>query len=178
VKITGTNFEELLILETEEITDIRGSFLKIFNQENFLKNNIKFKIKEYYHSISRKNVIRGMHFQLPPYSHDKLIHVLNGSIVDVVVDLRKSSKTFKKIFEIQINKPGVCLFIPEGFAHGFKSLENNTVVQYFVSSGYNPEMDTGINYDSLDYNWNIKNPIVSKRDSSFISLDKLNTFFK
>jgi dTDP-4-dehydrorhamnose 3,5-epimerase/CDP-3, 6-dideoxy-D-glycero-D-glycero-4-hexulose-5-epimerase len=177
VKISPTNFDKLLILNIEEITDNRGSFMKLFNEDLFLKNNINLNVKEYYHSISNKDVIRGMHFQIPPYSHNKLVHVLSGSIIDIVVDLRKSSNTFKKHFEIKMDNPGTCLFIPEGFAHGFKSLENNTIVQYFVSSGYNPQMDTGIHYDSINYNWNIQEPIVSERDSSFISLDKLKSFF-
>ena len=177
MKISPTNFDKLLILNIEEITDNRGSFMKLFNEDLFLKNNINLNVKEYYHSISNKDVIRGMHFQIPPYSHNKLVHVLNGSIIDIVVDLRKSSNTFKKHFEIKMDNPGTCLFIPEGFAHGFKSLENNTIVQYFVSSGYNPQMDTGIYYDSINYNWNIQEPIVSERDSNFISLDKLKSFF-
>ena len=177
MKISHTSFDKLLILNSEEIADNRGSFMKLFNENDFLKNNIDLKVKEYYHSISNKDVIRGMHFQIPPYSHNKLVHVLNGSIIDIVVDLRENSNTFKQHFEIKMDNPGICLFIPEGFAHGFKSLENNTIVQYFVSSGYNPEMDTGIHYNSVNYNWDIQKPIVSERDSSFISLDKLKNFF-
>ena len=174
----STGFDGLFIIENKFFNDSRGSFVKLFNCEIFSEKKLNFEIREYYYTISKKNVIRGMHFQKPPYDHDKLVHVSNGSIIDVVVDLRQSSKTFGKYFEILIDSPDKSLFIPKGFSHGFKALENNTLIQYFVSSEYNKIMDTGIHYNSFGYDWNIKNPIISERDLSFDTFIDIKHLFE
>ena len=177
--LVQTDFEGLYIIKSNCFKDLRGSFIKLYNNKEFSKHGLNFQINEYYFSTSKKNVIRGMHFQLPPFSHSKMINVLTGSIIDVVVDLRKSSKTFMKFFKVKIDNPNVSLFIPKGFAHGFKSLEDNTTVQYFVSSIYKPEYDTGIKYNSFGYDWDhIENPIISERDKNFVDLDSFKEFFE
>lgn len=178
MNLVKTDFEGLYVIQNKCFRDLRGNFCKLFNETEFVENGFNFQIKEYYFSTSMKNVIRGMHFQLPPFSHSKMVNVLTGSIIDVVVDLRKNSNTFKQFFKIKIDNPNTCLFIPSGFAHGFKSLEDNTTVQYFVSSGYSPEHDSGIKFNSFGYDWDkIENPIISERDQNFVDLQNFKDFF-
>ncbi|NTV78476.1 MAG: dTDP-4-keto-6-deoxy-D-glucose epimerase, partial [Clostridiales bacterium] len=136
------------------------------------------KINEIYYSTSQKDVIRGMHFQLPPSEHDKIIHVIRGSIVDVILDLRKASVTYKKVYSIKLDSCNpVSIYIPKGCAHGFRSLENDTMVIYEVSSGYDPDKDMGIAFDSIGYNWEVESPIMSERDCAFQRLEDFDSPF-
>jgi dTDP-4-dehydrorhamnose 3,5-epimerase/CDP-3, 6-dideoxy-D-glycero-D-glycero-4-hexulose-5-epimerase len=113
-----------------------------------------------------------MHFQLPPNDHEKLVYVPKGEIMDVVLDLRKNSKTFGEYINILLSSNNHrSIYISKGLAHGFKSRINNTITVYNVSSVYNKNSDYGIRYNSFGYNWNIKNPIISLRDNSFITFN-------
>jgi len=153
--------------------DVRGSFTKIFNAEQFEKLGFQTEYKEIYYSTSQKDVIRGMHFQVPPYDHEKLVHVISGSIIDVLVDLRKESPDFGKCMEFSLSaEKKQALYIPKGFAHGFRSLEDNTMMLYIVSTGYNAQCDKGIAYDSIGYDWGVDNPILSDRDKTFSRLEE------
>lgn len=178
MRIIETPFSGIKVIENFYQYDIRGNFVKLYNAEQFEMRGLNVELKEIYYSTSQKDVIRGMHFQMPPYEHDKIVHVIKGSAIDVVLDLRKSSPNYKKYYEIHLsgNKPK-SIYIPKGFAHGFKCLENDTVMLYHVTSGYSPEADMGIAYDSIGYDWNIADPIISERDSNFISLEKFNSPF-
>ena len=178
MELIKTDFDGLFLIKNFNSKDNRGFFSKIFNDFLLKKENINFKIKECYYSISKKNVIRGMHFQNVPGEHSKIISVLNGNILDVVLDLRKKSKTFGKYFHINLSEySDLSIFIPVGFAHGFLSLENNTQVIYFVDSDYNPELDTGIRYNSFGYDWKIKDPILSERDMNFNEFNNQLNYF-
>lgn len=173
-----TAFEGLLILKTKNFTDIRGSFQKLFNYEWFKEKNLDSEFKEFYFSVSQKNVIRGMHFQLPPHAHTKLVYVSKGSIIDVVIDLRKESSTYGEYFSIRLDDISAnYLYIPIGFAHGFLSLENETIVNYAQTSCYHNDADTGILYNSFGYDWGVVEPIVSERDSSLGKLTNFKTVF-
>lgn len=164
----ATRFNGLYVVKNIISTDNRGSFIKKYNKEIFESNGIDFELEEQYFSVSKKGVIRGMHFQAPPYQHSKLVYVINGSIVDVVVDIRKESPTYGKCFEyVLTSKENTSLFISSGFAHGFRALEDNTLMMYNVSSKYNKDSDMGIKWNSINYNWGINDPIVSKRDMEF-----------
>lgn len=178
MNIIKTPFEGLFILETINFQDNRGSFQKLFNYDFFQVNGLDANFKEFYYSISNENVIRGMHFQLPPFDHAKLVYVSKGRIKDVVVDIRKESETYKQCFSIELNdNDAKYLYIPKGFAHGFLSLENGSIVNYAQTSCYSKEHDCGITYNSIDFNWNVVLPVVSKRDLLFDSLDELITPF-
>jgi len=164
----------VFIISNFNAVDDRGLFVKTFNKNAFNGANMDIEIRESYFSISNKNVIRGMHFQLPPDDHEKLVFVPLGKIIDVVVDLRKNSPTFQQYINVELsaeNKKSI--FIPKGFAHGFKSMEDNTMTVYNVATEYNPTADAGIHYDSFGFDWQIDNPIVSKRD---LELQSLNEF--
>ena len=113
-----------------------------------------------------------MHFQLPPNDHEKLVYVPKGSIIDVVIDLRKESKTFKQFISVELSDENKrSIFIPKGLAHGFKSLNNDTITVYNVSTEYDEKSDQGITYNSFGYNWNVKDPLLSERDKTFLSLN-------
>lgn len=178
MKIIRTPLEGLLLLETVNFTDNRGSFQKQFNYDFFGNNNLETDFKEFYFSVSEKNVIRGMHFQLPPFEHTKLVYVSKGSIMDVVIDLRKQSKTYKQYFNIVINDSDAkYLYIPKGFAHGFLSLEDGTIVNYAQTSCYAKNADSGIAYNSFGFDWGLESPIVSERDINFEGFENFNSPF-
>ena len=172
MKIERTEIEGVYIIDNFNAADDRGLFVKTFNKNTFNENNLDFEIKESYYSVSNKNVIRGMHFQLPPHDHEKLVYVAKGSILDVIVDLRKKSKTYKQHISINLSEENKkSIFIPKGLAHGFKSMKDGTITVYNVASEYNADFDSGIKFDSLDFNWNSLNAIVSNRDQDFQTLN-------
>lgn len=152
--------------------DDRGSFIKTFHDDTLKENGIDFQLKESYFSFSYRDVIRGMHFQLPPYQHAKIVFCPHGAILDVIVDLRKESATYGRYFAHELSQHNhKAFYIPEGFAHGFKALTENAMTYYLVSSVYQKDSDTGIRFDSLSFDWGIKNPILSERDLSFPKLE-------
>ena len=168
MEIRTTNIDGLYVIKTKVFEDHRGTFQKIFNDGFYAANNLDTELKEFYYSISRKNTVRGMHFQTPPAEHVKIVYVSNGSILDISVDLRESSPAFGNVFSIKLdNKSGDFLYLPKGIAHGFKSLEDNTIVNYAQTSCYSKENDMGILYSSIDFDWQIENPMISERDLSF-----------
>ena len=135
MKKIETPFEGLFILKTENFVDARGAFQKLFNRDFFIQNRLNCNFCEFYYSVNKKGVIRGMHFQFPPHDHDKLVYVSSGKILDVVVDLRATSKTYKQHFSIELDaQEGKYLYIPKGFAHGFASLEDDSIVNYAQTS--------------------------------------------
>ena len=117
-----------------------------------------------------------MHFQLPPSDHEKLVYVPFGEIIDVVLDLRKESITYKQHISVKLSsKNKNALFIPKGLAHGFKSLVNDTITVYNVATEYNAEADAGIKFDSFGFDWDNTENIISKRDLSFNNLSHFCT---
>lgn len=179
MKIIDTPLSDLKILQSDLISDRRGAFQKIFNESSFKDSKLRTDFKEFYYSISHKNVIRGLHFQIPPHEHVKLVFVTRGEILDVVIDIRKNSLTYGHVFSIILNDfKEQALYIPEGFAHGFLSLKYDTIVNYMQTSVYNKDSDTGILYKSIDFGWNnVQSPIVSERDQSFISFEQFKSPF-
>jgi len=158
--------------------DERGLFIKIFQSEAFEDKGLCSCFKEQYYSISKKDVIRGMHFQLPPNDHCKLVYCLNGSAVDALLDLRKQSKSYKHYisFELSSDNP-ILVYIPRGIAHGFLSKSNNTVMIYNVETSYDRKTDAGILWNSFDFNWPCTNPIISERDMNHIALSSFDSPF-
>ena len=173
MKIEKTNFNGLCLIHSFNPKDNRGQFVKVFSEEFYSEKQLKFSIEEVYYSVSYRNVIRGMHFQLPPKDHDKIVFVSQGKITDVCVDLRKKSKTYGKTFSVKLSSDNnISIFIPKGFAHGFKVDSEMAMVHYLQSSTYSNEHDFGILWNSIPFDWNINEPILSERDSSFITLEE------
>jgi len=180
MKINKTKLDGVFLLENLFFQDNRGNFTKVYNEDFFSKNELCINIKEEFLSKSRRNVIRGMHFQLPPYDHEKLISVINGKVVDVILDLRTGSQTYGSYIELLLNEDDYkSIYIPKGLAHGFKAMSDNTIMIYNVSTTHRMEYDSGIRFDSFGYDWKIKNPIISKKDKnlmSFKEFEDINPF--
>jgi dTDP-4-dehydrorhamnose 3,5-epimerase len=178
MKTIQSKLKNCYLMQTDICKDDRGLFNKTYHQEMFKKEGVDIDIKEQFYTVSSKNVLRGMHFQLPPYHHDKLVSCLSGSIMDVVLDLRKTSKTYKQfdVFELKEND-GQIIYIPSGVAHGFLSLEDNSGVLYNVSKVYHPKFDCGISWDSFNFDWKCSNPIISERDQKHMALSQFKTPF-
>ena len=169
----------LFLIKPKKFEDKRGKFVKTFHLETLEKNGLKTDFKESYYSISQKNVLRGMHFQTPPHEHEKLIYVPHGSILDVVLDIRKNSPTYGKFVTQKLNANNAHMFyIPKGCAHGFLSLEDDTNVTYMQTTMYADNNDGGINYNSFGCDWGTEVAIVSDRDKSFVDLNDFITPFK
>lgn len=179
MEVENTPINGLKLIHLKNLVDARGSFIKTYNNGFFKQHNLNFTLRESYFSISAKNVIRGMHFQAPPAEHIKLVYLNNGAVLDVVLDIRKESQTYGQFFTtiISSNNP-VLLYIPVGCAHGFLSLQNNTIVSYLQTSSYHREYDKGVRYNSFGMHWGINNPILSTRDQSFPELKNFNSPFK
>ncbi len=158
--------------------DNRGSFVKTFHNANLQAGGVDFILRESYFSLSKKDVIRGMHFQTPPHQHSKVVFCPQGAILDVIVDLRHDSPTYRQHYaHILSAENHLAYFIPEGFAHGFKSLTENAMTYYLVSSEYSQQHDTGIRFDSIGFNWDCEAPIISPRDLSFKTLAEFDSPF-
>ena len=173
MKIIKTKLKDLIIIKKDTHTDNRGYFRELYLEKNF-KKKFLFDVM----SLSKKNVLRGLHLQTKK-PQGKLITVIKGSLFDVAVDCRKKSKTFGKYFSIKLSEnDNTSLYIPEGFAHGFCSLENNTILHYKCTNYRNPGSETGIvwNDSKLKIKWPIKNPIISNKDK--INLSFLNFYKK
>ena len=165
--IKKTNFKDLLIIENKAFNDKRG-YLKELLKEQKLKKKFPFTVM----SFSKKNVIRGLHLQ-KKNTQGKFISVLKGKIFDVVVDLRRKSKTYKKYFSIILSeKNSKSLYVPEGFAHGFCCLDKENYVIYSCTKYRNKKSEVGLKYNDkdLNINWPIKKPILSKKDKNNFSL--------
>lgn len=177
--IKPTPLSGACLITLPSFEDARGTFVKTFHETSLADHNIYFTLRESYFSVSHKNVIRGMHFQLPPFQHSKIVFCPKGAIMDVIVDLRKDSPTYKESFSYELSEHNhTAFYIPEGFAHGFKSLTDDAITYYLVSSEYSKEQDTGVRYDSIDFNWGVKEPILSARDLSFVTLDEFESPFR
>tara|TARA_A100001011_G_scaffold398047_1_gene501073 strand:- start:149 stop:670 length:522 start_codon:yes stop_codon:yes gene_type:complete len=171
VKIIKTNLNGLKIFEDKVNVDTRGYLKELFKKQKINKN-FKFEFV----SLSKKNVVRGLHFQIKK-PQAKFISVLSGKIFDVVVDLRKKSKTFGKTFSIILDsRKNTSVFIPVGFAHGFKSLKDNSIMLYACSENRYPKYERGLiwNDKDLKIKWpNRKKNILSKKDKNNISFKNL-----
>jgi len=175
--------EELPLKDAKLITlpafaDARGTFVKTFHDTTLKEAGINFALKESYFSLSKKDVIRGMHFQLPPHHHSKIVFCPQGAILDVIVDLRKTSSTFGQHYAHELSAENhLAYYIPEGFAHGFKSLTDDAITYYLVSSEYSQQHDTGVRYDTIGFDWGVGSPVISERDMGFVRLEEWETPF-
>ncbi len=169
--ISPTNLDRVFEIGNKKFQDHRGLFVKTYHFDEFEKNGLQTDFRESFYSVSKKNVLRGMHFQKPPHDHAKLVYVIDGEILDVAVDIRKNSSTFGKYFSTILSaENSKSLYVGRGFAHGFLVLSNNATVVYQTSNIHVPESDKGVRWDSFGFDWGIKKPIISDRDASFLSL--------
>ncbi len=166
-----TKIEGVFIIEPELKKDSRGYFARIFAKEELKKSGVSFSLVHINRSLSKdKGVIRGLHFQRKPKEEDKIIQCLEGKIFDVAVDIRKNSKTYGQwVGEVIDAKNKKMILIPKGCAHGFQTLEKNSLVEYFVTQYYSPTHERGIRYNdpAFGIKWPIKNAILSEKDRNW-----------
>ena len=174
-RIKSTPIKGLYLIEGLICPDQRGSLVKPFSKlfcDDIHDINLDF--KETYFTKSHKNVIRAMHLQVGDYACEKLVSVIQGGILDVVLDIRNNSPTFGTYFEIELNENNpIGLYIPKGCAHGYKVLANNTITMYMATAVNSPKDDVGIRWDTFGYDWQIDNPILSERDKTLPSLNDI-----
>ena len=176
---SSEKFPDVLTIKLDTHSDERGSFSRKFCQMSIREFGLDFHPKQISHSHNKKtDTLRGLHFQAPPYDEEKIVSCISGSIFDVVVDIRPSSSTFGDwtSFILTANE-NTQLFIPKGFAHGFQTLKDNTVVTYIISKEYNERYASGIVWsdEKLKISWPEPNHerIISERDKSFSTFDDL-----
>lgn len=158
--------------------DQRGRFVKLFHRDFFREQGLETEYEEEYYSVSPARVIRGLHFQVPPKAHVKLVSCVQGSILDVVYDLRKESPTFGTVFSLTLSSDqGNMLYVPEGLAHGFYVLSDSATFVSMNSRKFAPECDRGIRWDSIPFDWPDENPIVSEKDRHMAGLQEFQNPF-
>jgi dTDP-4-dehydrorhamnose 3,5-epimerase len=167
-EIEDTALPGLRVLRPRLFRDARGEFVKTYHAGLFRELGIPFAPAEEFFSVSHKDVVRGMHFQNPPHAHAKLVYCAAGRVLDVVVDLRRESPAFGRHAARELSAANrEMFFIPEGFAHGFLSLEDDTMMVYQTSTVHAPASDAGILWDSFGFDWPVRGPLVSDRDRGF-----------
>jgi dTDP-4-dehydrorhamnose 3,5-epimerase len=171
MKITTTNIEGLLIIEPKVFGDSRGFFLESYSNEKYYNAGVKTEFIQDNLSRSSYGVIRGLHYQLEPYAQAKLVQVLEGTVLDVALDIRLDSPTFGQWFAIELSdRNKIQFYIPEGFAHGFSVLSETALFHYKCNNYYNPESERGIAYNDqqLNIDWRVdsKLELISEKDKN------------
>ena len=182
MNIVKTKFPGLLVIEPRVFEDSRGFFFESYNERALKENGIDIRFVQDNQSSSCYGVIRGLHYQLPPHAQTKFIRVLEGTVLDVVVDIRKGSPTYGEAFSIELSADNKKqLFVPAGFAHGFSVLSERAQLLYKCDAFYNKESEGGISFKdpALKIDWQIPadEAIISDKDKDLPSLkDCKNTF--
>lgn len=158
------------LLEPRVFSDQRGAFIKTYHEPAWRHAGITFEMREEYYSVSRRGVLRGMHFQTPPEDHVKLVYCPSGRVLDVLLDLRRGSPTFGRSMVQELSSENRLIFVlPAGIAHGFLCLAEQSVMVYKTSTVHSPAHDAGIRWDSFGFDWGRETPVVSERDAAFPS---------
>ena len=166
-----TPFAGAFLVRPPLFTDARGGFVKTFHRDRFREFGVEPVFTEEFYSTSAKDVIRGMHFQMPPADHDKYVCCLVGEVRDVILDLRGASPTYGQHFAVELSSENrLGLYIPSGFAHGFLSLNDGSLMLYKTTTVHAPACDAGIRWNSFGCDWGVAAPIVSARDAAFPAL--------
>jgi dTDP-4-dehydrorhamnose 3,5-epimerase len=164
----STSIDGLIILKPRIFSDERGWFFESFNQNVFNElTNTSTNFAQDNQSCSKKNVVRGLHFQAPPYAQGKLVSVIKGRVIDIAVDIRKNSPTYGKHVSVELSSENkLMLWIPEGFAHGFVALEDDTIFSYKCTNYYSKESERTLQWNDpdLQIDWNIDKEILSEKD--------------
>ncbi|MBN3036059.1 MAG: dTDP-4-dehydrorhamnose 3,5-epimerase [Bacteroidales bacterium] len=166
--ISPTGFEGLWLITPKVFNDIRGYFMEVFRKETFSEKGIEAQFHQDNESCSAKGVLRGLHFQHPPYEQGKLVRVVAGRVLDVAVDIRTKSATYGRWYSVVLDSSEKkMLYIPPGFAHGFLTLENDTIFQYKCTNPFRSEAEGCIRWNDPDIaiDWGVDAPQVSERDS-------------
>jgi dTDP-4-dehydrorhamnose 3,5-epimerase len=167
MEVIETNLKGLVVIKPKVFEDERGYFFESYNKSTFSNSGLNLDFVQDNQSLSQKGVLRGLHFQNPPHAQGKLVRVIKGSVFDVAVDIRKQSPTYGQWYGIELTEKNKwMLYIPEGFAHGFATLEDNTIFSYKCTNIYNKPAEGCILWNDKDLNidWKIENPLLSAKD--------------
>lgn len=182
MNILSTEFPDVYVFEPDVYRDTRGYFFETYNNKKFYDTIGNFQVIQGNQSKSKYGVIRGLHFQKPPYAQAKIVEVIKGQVLDIIVDIRTDSPTFGQYFSIVLtgaNKK--ILYVPRGFAHGFITLSKDALFQYYVDNYYSPNHEGGIKFDDtlLNIDWKLKKRIiVSEKDRILKGFDEQIFFTK
>ena len=165
------------LIKCETFEDLRGTFVKTYHENLYRELGISFTAREEYYSVSKKDVIRGMHFQTPPFDHEKIVGCTRGSVLDVLLDLRQGNGYGATASVRLSGAEHYLVYIPKGIAHGFLSLEPDSLMTYKTSAIHMPDSDLGIHWNSFGFNWGLENPILSPRDQQHVAFGKFQSPF-
>ncbi len=172
MKFIKTDFDGCYVIEVEKRIDNRGFFARTWDKDIFKKNNLNHNFVQSSISFNKKKyTLRGMHYQTKPYEEEKLVRCDKGRIFDVIIDIRKDSKTFKKWIGIELSQKNLrMVYVPKGMAHGFQTLDENTEVFYQISQYYSSEHSKGIRWNDPKFSieWPNELPILSEKDSKYL----------
>ncbi len=180
MEVSKTPFKDLLIIKPRVHKDGRGCFLESWNKRAFEEAGVPALYVQDNQSRSAANVLRGLHLQLPPHAQGKLVKVLRGAVLDIALDLRKGEKTFGKHFSMILREDDhTLLYIPPGFAHGFRTLEDDTTFLYKCTHYYNRESERAIlwNDPALGIDWGTTSPLLSQKDRDAIPFSEFESPF-
>ena len=167
MEISNTPIDGLLVIKPSIFEDERGEFFESWSKRSYEEIGLALDFVQDNQSLSNKGVLRGLHFQNPPFAQGKLVRVIKGSVIDVAVDIRKNSSTYGQYYSLKISEENKTIFwIPPGFAHGFLALEDNTIFSYKCTAIYNKESEGSIiwNDPHIAINWGVNDPLVSEKD--------------
>jgi len=167
MEIIKTPLEGLLVIKPRVFRDERGYFFESWSKQSFAEVGLNLDFAQDNQSLSDKGVLRGLHFQNPPYAQGKLVRVIKGAVLDVSVDIRKDSPTYGQYFSVELSEENkTIVWIPPGFAHGFVTLEDNTIFTYKCTGLYSKDSEGALlwNDKDLNINWEINDPLVSEKD--------------
>ena len=171
MEILETKIKDLLIIKPRVFEDARGYFFESYNKDVFTKHHIPVDFIQDNQSLSHRGVLRGLHFQSPPFAQGKLVRVITGAVLDVAVDIRKNSPTYGEHVTIELTEENKTMFyIPPGFAHGFATLRDNTIFSYKCTQTYHNESEGTVlwNDSDLKIDWQLENPLLSDKDMNGI----------
>ncbi len=169
MEIVESELKGLYVIKPRVFEDARGYFFESYSKESFAKSGLHLDFVQDNQSLSQKGVLRGLHFQNPPYAQGKLVRVITGAVFDVAVDIRRSSPTYGKWFGLKLSEQNKwMMYIPEGFAHGFLTLENNTVFSYKCTGIYNKQAEDCLLWNDPDIGieWGTDDVLLSEKDKA------------
>jgi dTDP-4-dehydrorhamnose 3,5-epimerase len=180
MKVSSISIEGPLVIEPRIFNDSRGYFYESYNESAFVNAGINLRFVQDNQSLSQKGALRGLHFQATPFEQGKLVRVIQGAVIDVIVDIRKNSPTYGRHYAIELTAENKTMFwIPPGFAHGFETLEDNTIFLYKCSNLYDKNSEGGLRYNDPELNiqWRTSEPIISEKDLILPLIKDLNSPF-
>lgn len=177
MEIKTTPLKDCYLIHSKKFGDDRGFFLEAFNQKKLKEGGVNFDVRQINFAKSSRNVLRGLHFQTGEYAQTKMVGVIQGAVLDVVIDLRKDSPTYLQHYKVKINTQDLFLLVPRGFAHGYYTLEDDTIFHYAVDNFYAPDHEGGVRWNDpafgIDWELNGNTPKVSEKDQLLPFAEKL-----